>query len=108
MRQPTGSLRVLFDEAHSEAWTVDPAVALAMNPVNPADAGYVQAAELLRGRGYTVQAYRDGEFTPAKLGGHDVVVIAHPSDPGRERTTGVGSPVFTPWEMDALEHYVHG
>ena len=106
MRQHAGFLRVLFDEAHSEAWTIDPATALAMNPVNPADAGYTQAADLLRGRGYEVAAQRDGEFTAAALSGSDVVVIAHPADPDRERTTGVGSPVFTPAELDVLQSYV--
>ncbi|NUR27805.1 MAG: hypothetical protein HOV83_18505 [Catenulispora sp.] len=106
MRQHTGFLRVLFDEAHSEAWTIDPAAALAMNPVNPADAGYTHAADLLRARGYEVEAHRGGTFTPQLLGGTDVLVVAHPADPGRERTTGVGSPVFTGAELDAVQSYV--
>ncbi|MBS2549268.1 hypothetical protein KGQ19_20605 [Catenulispora sp. NL8] len=105
-QQHTGILRVLFDEAHSEAWTIDPARALAMNPVNPADAGYTHAADLLRGRGYEVHAFRDGAFAPEGLAGSDVLVIAHPADPARERTTGVGSPVFTAAELDVLQTYV--
>ena len=106
MRQHTGFLRVLFDEAHSEAWTIDPAAALAMNPVNPADAGYTHAAELLRARGHRVQAHRAGAFTTELLADVDTVVIAHPADPARERTTGVGTPVFTGAELDALQTYV--
>jgi hypothetical protein len=105
-QQHTGILRVLFDEAHSEAWTIDPAGALAMNPVNPADAGYTHAADLLRVRGYSVEAHRDGAFTPEALAGSDVLVVAHPADPARERTTGVGTPVFTPSELDVLQSYV--
>ncbi|MFL6111575.1 MAG: DUF6421 family protein, partial [Catenulispora sp.] len=106
MRQHPGFLKVLFDEAHSEAWTIDPKAALAMNPVNPADAGYTHAADLLRTRGYDVEAHRDGAFTAEVLAGTDVVVIAHPADPARERTTGLGSPVFTPAELDALQAHV--
>ncbi|GAA2044715.1 DUF6421 family protein [Catenulispora yoronensis] len=106
MRQHTGFLRVLFDEAHSEAWTIDPGSALAMNPVNPADAGYTHAAELLRERGYAVEAHRAGLFTAETLAGADTVVIAHPADPVRERTTGLGSPVLTVAELDALQGYV--
>ncbi|OLE20420.1 MAG: hypothetical protein AUG49_25155 [Catenulispora sp. 13_1_20CM_3_70_7] len=106
MRQHTGFLKVLFDEAHSEAWTIDPKAALAMNPVNPADAGYTHAADSLRTRGYDVDAHRDGVFTAETLAGTDVMVIAHPADPARERTTGLGSPVFTGAELDALQAYV--
>ena len=106
MRQHTGILRVLFDEAHSEAWAIDPGDALAMNPVNPADAGYTHAADLLRSRGYSVAAHREGPFTPDSLSGADVLVIAHPADPARERTTGVGTPVFTPAELEILQSYV--
>ena len=71
-----------------------------MNPVNPADAGYTHAADLLRGRGYSVDAHRDGAFTTEALAGSDVLVIAHPADPARERTTGLGTPVLTPAELD--------
>src|SRR5260221_12197104 len=102
MRQPTGSLRVLFDEAHSEAWTIDPAAALAMNPVNPGDAGYTRAAGLLRSRGYSVEAHRGGHFTPELLAAHDTLVIAHPSEPRWERTTGIGSPVLPAAELQPV------
>jgi hypothetical protein len=108
MRQPTGTLRVLFDEAHSEAWTIDPATALAMNPVNPGDAGYTQAAELLRSRGYEIEAHRGGAFTPELLQAYDTVVMAHPSEPRWERTTGIGTPVLSAEELDAVEAYVRG
>ena len=42
------------------------------------------------------------------LDGCDLLVIAHPSDPEWERTTGVGSPQLTAAELDAIERYVDG
>ena len=43
--------RLVFDEAHSEAWSLSPETARTINPVNPADASYARAAELLRPSG---------------------------------------------------------
>ena len=108
MPQPTGHSRILFDEAHSEAWTLDPATAAAMNPVNPADACYSKAAAHLRARGFAVDAHRGGEFTADLLADYDALVIAHPSDPRWDRTTGLGSPVLTAAELDAVEAFVRG
>jgi hypothetical protein len=98
--------RVLVDEAHSEAWSIDPGTAARMNPVNPADASYAKAAETLRRRGCEVAVHADGTFTADALAGHDVLVIAHPADPRLERTTGVGSPVLTDAELDVVESFV--
>ncbi len=98
--------RVLVDEAHSEAWSVDRATAERMNPVNPADASYAMAAETLRRRGCDVVVHREGPFTADALAGHDVLVIAHPADARLERTTGVGSPVLADDELDAVESFV--
>jgi hypothetical protein len=98
--------RVLVDEAHSEAWSVDRSTAERMNPVNPADASYALAAETLRRRGCDITVHSDGPFTRDVLAGHDVLVVAHPADPRLERTTGVGSPVLTEAELDVVESYV--
>ena len=70
---------VLFDEAHSEAWTLDPARARVLNPANPADAAYGQAAEALAHRGFTVSATRE-PTSAESLAAADVLVIAHPAD----------------------------
>ena len=40
--------RLVFDEAHSEAWSLSPETARTINPVNPADASYALAAQELR------------------------------------------------------------
>src|ERR1700758_382281 len=98
--------RVLFDEAHSEAWTIRPELARTMQPAHPGDASYVRAAELLGSRDFSVAAHTDGQLPSDALAGVDVLVIAHPSDPKWERTTGSGGPLLSAGELDAIESYV--
>ncbi|GAA0946032.1 DUF6421 family protein [Nonomuraea longicatena] len=100
--------KVLFDEAHSESWTIRRDVAEAVNPGHPDDNSYARAAALLRHLGHTVTAHTDGPLDPGTLKSQDVLVIAHPSGERWERTTGTGSPVFTPAELDAITDYVAG
>ncbi len=87
--------KILFDEAHSEAWTIRPEFANAMQPAHPGDASYARAAAALADRDFTVQANVGDLLSGATLSGCDVLVIAHPSDPKWERTTGTGSPRLT-------------
>ncbi|GAB2908345.1 DUF6421 family protein [Nonomuraea fastidiosa] len=98
--------RVLFDEAHSESWTIRRELAETVNPAHPDDTSYARAAGLLRHLGHTVDAHTGGPLDAETLAAQDVLVIAHPSDARWERTTGQGSPVFTPAELDAIESYV--
>jgi Family of unknown function (DUF6421) len=97
---------VLFDEAHSEAWSIRPDVVEAMNPRNPGDAGYLRAAAALRERGMRVDAHVAGPLTEEALRDRDVVVLAHPSDGTWERVTGIGSPKLTADELDTIERFV--
>jgi hypothetical protein len=97
---------VLFDEAHSEAWTIRPEVARVMQPAHPGDASYARAADLLDQREFAVSANVEGPLSRERLAATDVLVIAHPSDPKWERTTGTGSPRLSEEEIDAVEAYV--
>jgi hypothetical protein len=99
-------VRVLFDEAHAQAWTIRPEVAARMQPSHPADASYARAADILRARRIAVDAHADGPLDAAALQGADVVVLAHPSEPKWEATVGTGSPVLGDAELDALEAFV--
>jgi hypothetical protein len=98
--------RVLFDEAHSESWTIRRDVAEAINPAHPDDNSYARAAESLRHLGHTVTAHTGGALDAGTLQDTDVLVIAHPSGERWERTTGQGSPILTGAELDAVEAFV--
>ena len=96
---------VLFDEGHSEAWTLDAEHARSLNPANPSDAAYTRAAETLTRRGFTLSS-NHGVIDATTLEGADVFVVAHPAARGTERSSGLGSPVFSGEELDAIEHFV--
>jgi hypothetical protein len=100
------ALRVLFDEAHNEAWTIRPELARAMQPAHPGDASFVQAAETLERWQFEVAANIDAPLVASTLAGADVLVIAHPSEPAWERTTGNGSPRLSEEELDAIDAFV--
>src|SRR5438270_12387251 len=98
--------RVLFDEAHSEAWTIRPELAPRMQPAHPGDASYAHAAALLAARDFTVAGNGDRPLTAETLSDCELLVIAHPSDPEWERTTETGSPRLTKSEVDAVATFV--
>jgi len=100
--------RVLFDEAHSEAWTIRPELAAQMQPAHPEDASYARAAELLAARDFAVEPHAGGPLDARALEGVAVLVLAHPSDPKWERTTGAGSARLSAAEIDAVEAWVSG
>lgn len=101
-------MRAIFDEAHSEAWTIRPELAHTMQPSHPGDASYASAAGRLRERGFEVAARAEGELDGAALADVDLLIIAHPSAPEWEATTGVGSPTLSAAELDAIEAWVRG
>ncbi|MDE3134896.1 MAG: hypothetical protein KGL15_12620, partial [Acidobacteriota bacterium] len=98
---------VIFDEAHSEAWTIRPELAGRMQPSHPGDASYARAAELLSGHAFSVAANTE-PLDGGVLDGCDLLVIAHPSEPQWESTTGVGSPRLSAAEQQAIDQFVRG
>ena len=98
--------RVVFDEAHSEAWTIRPELAREMQPAHPGDSSYARAAAVLATREFTVAPNVDQPLSTETLRECDVLVIAHPSDPAWERTTGNGSPRLSGEELDAIKAFV--
>ncbi|MGZ4196604.1 MAG: DUF6421 family protein [Solirubrobacteraceae bacterium] len=98
--------RVLFDEAHSEAWTIRPELAREMQPAHPGDASYAVAAQALTARDFEVSANVEQPLDAQTLQNCDVLVIAHPSDPQWERTTGTGSPRLSDSELEAIASFV--
>src|SRR4030088_2698094 len=67
-RVESGTLaRVLFDEAHSEAWTIRPEVAREMQPAHPGDASYARAAAALAEREFAVRPNVDAPLDAQTL-----------------------------------------
>jgi hypothetical protein len=99
---------VLFDEAHSEAWTIRPEIAERMQASHPADASLIEAAAALSARDFEVAVNSDGLLDDGRLAEADVLVIAHPSDPRWEATTGQGVPRLSPAEIAAIGEWVEG
>src|SRR4051794_19121053 len=100
--------RILFDESHSEAWTIRRELAEQMQPAHPEDSSYAIAARKLANRDFDVIPNADRPLTRETLAGADVVVIAHPSDPKWEATTRSGHPTLRDDEVDALDEFVRG
>ncbi len=100
--------KILIDQSHNQAWAVDPEVAARMNPANPADASYEQAALTLAESGFTVSTHESGPIDSAALNGIDVLLIPHASTSDWEKTIGSGSPVLTSAEISAIESFVAG
>ena len=99
--------RVLIDESHRQAWSTRPEVAAVMNPVNPADASYAEAASAAARSGLEVSVHTEGVIGDDALAGFDVLVLPHAADDAWEHTTGVGSPRLTVEEFDAIDRFVH-
>src|SRR6185295_19438804 len=90
---PAKVASVLFDESHSEAWTIRPELAAEMQLSHPGDSSLARAAQALGAREFDVAVHTDGPLDAAALGEADVLVIAHPSDPKWEATVNGGSPL---------------
>lgn len=102
----TKRARVLFDEAHSEAWSIRPEVAARMQETHPADVSLQRAAAALGERDFRVGVNAAEPLSEATLADADVLVIAHPSDPQWEATVGTGSPLLSAVEIEAIAAWV--
>jgi hypothetical protein len=100
--------RILFDESHSEAWTIRRELAERMQPAHPEDSSYALAAEALANRDFDVAPNAERPLTRETLAAADVLVIAHPSDARWEATTNSGTPRLADRELDAIEEFVRG
>src|SRR5215475_11252416 len=98
--------RILFDESHSQAWTIRPEIARAIQPSHPEDSSYALAAEALTRRDLEVAVHAAGPLRGGVLEGADVLVLAHPSDPAWERVVPGGSPKLGDEEIQAIEAFV--
>lgn len=98
--------RVLFDEAHSEAWSIRPEVSQRMQSSHPEDSSLARAAAALARRDFEVEAHAAGALDADALAVADLLVIAHPSEPRWEATTGQGSPRLSEEEIEVIAGFV--
>src|ERR671920_406029 len=97
---------VLFDEAHSEAWTVRPDVAAAIQPAHPGDSSLVRAAEALATREFDVAVHADGPLSTQALAPPPVLFTPPPSAQRGEPPAAGGPPRLSSDEIDAIERFV--
>ncbi|HYR57652.1 MAG TPA: DUF6421 family protein, partial [Chthoniobacteraceae bacterium] len=98
--------RVLFDEYHSESWSVSAERARAMQPADPANASYQLAADAIAARDFVVRRNLDAPLERALLAEADVLALLHPCDAKWERTTSQNSPAFSDAELAAILDFV--
>src|SRR5262245_18460266 len=79
------SIRVLFDEWHSESWSCSEERAREMQPEDPSGASYARAAATLAEAEFVVERNITGPLTPERLETTDVLTLVHPCDPHWER-----------------------
>ena len=98
--------RILIDQSHSQAWTIDLSLAQQMNPANPADASYAKLQELAEDAGYEVLAHKTGTISAEALKDVDVLVLPHAATTDWEHTVGYGSPVLEKEEISTIQEFV--
>ena len=60
-------VRVLFDETHSESWTIDPDQAARINPDYPENSSYATAADTLAKRDFVLSRHTEGPLNAVAL-----------------------------------------
>jgi hypothetical protein len=104
--RPRQYARVLFDEYHSESWSISAGRAGQMQPEDPANASYQRAADTLTAHDFLIRRNLDAPFSPELLAETDVLALLHPCDPKWERTTNTNPPALSAMELDAVLDFV--
>jgi hypothetical protein len=101
-------VRILFDETHSESWTIDKEQAARINPDYPENSSYALAADALAKRDFLLSRHTGGPLDSAALAQADIVAVLHPCDSRWEKTTPNSTPRFAAGEIAALQDFVRG
>lgn len=100
------TVRVLFDEWHSESWSCSVGRAREFQPEHPAGASYQCAADALAGRDFLIERNVIAPLSAETLTGVGVLVLPHPCDSRWERTTSQNSPAFSADEIEAVHAWI--
>ncbi|MGQ0657115.1 MAG: DUF6421 family protein [Chromatiales bacterium] len=98
--------RVLFDEYHSESWTISSARAREIHPERPAYSSYEMAANMLAARDFVVLRNTEQPLRKKVLADADTLVLLHPCDRRWERTTSTNSPQLSAEELANVQQFV--
>ncbi len=98
--------RILFDEFHSESWSVSEERAREMQPEDPVDSSYGIAAHALMEHPFIVHRNIDHELRMEILSQVDVLALVHPCDPKWEKTTSGHSPRLSSREIINIHDFV--
>ena len=98
--------RVLFDEYHSESWSISEARAREIQPQNIAASSYQVAADALTTRDFILERNPDQSLHRDLLARVDVLALPHPCDPRWEKTTSRNPPRLFPSEISDIQEFV--
>ncbi len=105
--RPQKTARILFDEYHSESWSVSEEKARAMQPDDPAGSSYQVAARALAERDFEVLRNLNQPLNATVLASTHVLALLHPCDPKWESTTtSVHPPRFSAQEIRDIREFV--
>ena len=74
-------VRVLFDETHSESWSISKEKARQISPQYPEYSSYAAAADLLSQREFSTRRNLDQPLIASTLKSADLLALIHPCDP---------------------------
>jgi hypothetical protein len=103
---PKKLVRVLFDEFHSESWSISAARAKEIDPHNPLSSSYQIAADALSQRDFILNRNLDQPLSREALEQNQILVLLHPCDPKWERTTSTNSPTLSEEEIKNVQDFV--
>lgn len=99
-------VRILFDEYHSESWTISMDRAREMNPDESNNSSYSQAATLLERGEFLLNRNVSGPLSAELLKDADILVLIHPCDPRWELTTSSNSPLLDEAEINSIVSFI--
>jgi hypothetical protein len=102
------NIRVLFDEYHSESWSVSLRRAEEINPGDSINSSYKAAAEALTAQDFSIRRNIEQPLCPAVLKDTEILVLLHPCDSKWERTTSSNSPKLSDEEIAHVRAFVRG
>lgn len=100
-------VRALFDETHSESWSISRERANQINPDFPEQSSYQKAADLLSSREFVLERNTEKELSSDLLKNCDVLALFHPCDPRWEKTVSNGTPQLNGGEIKAIQDFVN-